>query len=214
MQGTNDKRSKRDIIIDAGEALFAVHGFDGVSMRMIAQHAPAGLGLVTHHFPTKDQLFATVVERRADIINTARLAALEALDRPDMQTLLAAFLRPYVELIGQGDEGWRAYARLHAMMTQDARWTTLAASVFGVVAQEMIHRIQEVEPRLSRAMATRGYVFLLGSMVSLFADTRLLDRLSHGTLTSSDVAANFDPIVRFAAAGILGLADTETAADL
>lgn len=212
MSDTKDKPSKRDIIIDAGEALFAVHGFDGVSMRMIAQHAPAGLGLVTHHFPTKDQLFATVVERRADVINAARLSALDALDRPDMATLLAAFLRPYVDLIEQGDEGWRAYARLHAMMTQDSRWTALAASVFGVVAEEMIRRIQEVEPRINRLMATRGYVFLLGSMVSLFADTRLLDRLSHGELSSSDVGANFEPIVRFAAAGIMGLAEASTLA--
>ncbi|WP_277983257.1 TetR/AcrR family transcriptional regulator [Sphingomonas faeni] len=212
MSGERDKPNKREIIIDAAEALFAVHGFDGVSMRMIAQRAPAGLGLVTHHFPTKDQLFATVVRRRADVINTARLSALDALDKPDMATLLAAFLRPYVDLIGQGDNGWRSYARLHAMMTQDARLTALAASVFGVVAEVMIRRIQEVEPRLSRLMATRGYVFLLGSMVSLFADTRLLDRLSHGELSSEDVVSNFDPIVRFAAAGIAGLAEIDAPA--
>nr|WP_082209304.1 MULTISPECIES: TetR/AcrR family transcriptional regulator [unclassified Novosphingobium] len=205
--GRTQKKTKREIILDAAEALFAVHGFDGVSMRMIAERGPVGLGLLTHHFPAKDQLFAAVLERRADIINTARLAALDALDKPDLEALLAAFLRPYVERIAEGDEGWRSYARLHAMMTQDARWTPVAAAIFGGVAEEMIARIQVVEPRLTPDLAARGYVLLLGGMVSMFADTRLLDRLTHGRLSSSDVVASFDPIVRFAAAGIRALAE-------
>ncbi|WCT79228.1 TetR/AcrR family transcriptional regulator [Novosphingobium humi] len=199
------KKSKRDIILDAAEALFAVHGFDGVSMRMIAERAPVGLGLLTHHFPAKDQLFVAVLERRADIINMARLAALDALDKPDMEALLTAFLQPYVDRIAMDDEGWRAYARLHAMMTQDARWTPVAAAIFGPVAEAMIARMQDVEPRLTHEMAVRGYVFLLGGMVSMFADTRLLDRLTDGRLSSADVSASFGPIVRFAAAGIRAL---------
>jgi len=206
VSGNTGKKSKRDIILDAAEALFAVHGFDGVSMRMVAERAPVGLGLLTHHFPAKDQLFATVLERRAGLINAARLSALDALEKPDMEALLAAFLSPYVERIAAGDAGWRSYARLHAMMTQDARWTPMASAIFGPVAEAMISRIQAVEPRLTHDMATRGYVLLLGSMVSMFADTRLLDRLTEGRLSSADVAASLGPMVRFAAAGIRALA--------
>lgn len=206
MAGSTGKKSKRDIILDAAEALFAVHGFDGVSMRMIAERGPVGLGLLTHHFPAKEQLFAAVLERRADIINEARLAALDALVDPSLEALLAAFLRPYVDRIAEGDEGWRAYARLHAMMTQDARWTPVAASIFGLVAERMIARIQAAEPRLTPDLAARGYVLLLGGMVSMFADTRLLDRFTDGRQSSADVVASFDPMVRFAAAGIRALA--------
>ncbi len=47
MTGRTQKKTKREIILDAAEALFAVHGFDGVSMRMIAERGPVGLGLLT-----------------------------------------------------------------------------------------------------------------------------------------------------------------------
>ena len=199
--------TKRDAIVDAAEALFAVRGFDGVSMRMVADTASVGLGVLTHHFRTKDQLFSEVVGRRAEVINSARRQALGALSRPDLESLLAAFFQPYVDLIKTGDEGWRAYARLHAMMTQDARWTTLAAKTFGNVAELMIARILEAEPRLGIQSAVQGYVFVVGSMVCVFADTRLLDHLSKGQSSSEDISANIEPLVRFGAAGIRALAD-------
>jgi AcrR family transcriptional regulator len=56
--------STRDVILDAGERLFAERGVAGVSMREIA--AEAGLrnqGSLYHHFRDKDDLYAAVIER-------------------------------------------------------------------------------------------------------------------------------------------------------
>ncbi|MES3150814.1 TetR/AcrR family transcriptional regulator [Sphingomonas faeni] len=200
------KQTRRDAILDAAETLFAVHGFDGVSMRMVADAAPVGLGLVTYHFPTKDVLFEEVVARRADILNAARRDSLGALGTATLEQLLHAFFQPYVLLIERAPGNWRAYARLHAMLTQDARWTGLATRHFGSVATDMIKRIMIAEPRLDQPTAARGYVLLIGTMVSVFADTRLVDYFSNGVLTSHDVAGSLDPMVRFGAAGIRALA--------
>ncbi|OZC87141.1 hypothetical protein CH254_15755 [Rhodococcus sp. 06-412-2C] len=59
------------------------------------------------------------------------------------------------------------------MLTQDPKWTGLAACVFGSVAQEMVDSIVCAELGLTKESAVRGYVFIIGCMVSVFADTGL-----------------------------------------
>ncbi|WP_197274685.1 TetR/AcrR family transcriptional regulator [Novosphingobium sp. AAP83] len=205
-------RSKKDRILDAAEQLFSERGFDGVSMRNVADTAEVGLGLVTYHFTTKDVLFEDVVTRRAEVLNSERRKLLSELDNPSLEELLEAFFEPYRRFIASGSKGWRAYARLHAILTQDSRWTDLAARSFGAVALEMVERIMMAEPAISRGEAVRGYVHVIGIMVSVFAETGLIDRFSDGAISSRDVATSISPMVRFGAAGIRALAISETAA--
>ncbi|WP_017667608.1 TetR/AcrR family transcriptional regulator [Sandarakinorhabdus sp. AAP62] len=200
------KPTRKELILDAAEVLFAERGFDGVSMRMVADAAPVGLGLLTYHFATKETLFEAVVERRASVLSGARLDALAALVDPTLEELMDAFIRPYRDLIMTGGPGWRSYARLHANLTQDARWTALAMRNFGDVGRTMIDRICAAEPGIDRALAVRGYVHVIGTMVSVFANTGLIDQLSGGTLSSHDIDASLAPMVQFGAGGIRALA--------
>ncbi len=201
----NTGKSRRDAILDTAEELFADRGFDGVSMRMVAQRADVGLGLVTYHFATKDILFEETFGRRAQALNKARSAVLATLSGASLETLIGGFFAPYRDFIAHGDPGWRAYARLHATLTQDARWTDFVSGHFGDVAHEMIRRMGEAEPGLDEVAAVRGYVLMIGAAVSVFSDTRLLDRLSNGTASSYDVGAALESLVRFTAAGIRSL---------
>jgi len=205
-------KTKKDHILDAAEELFSVRGFDGVSMRGVADTAKVGLGLVTYHFATKDVLFEDVVARRAHVLNSARRDILGKLENPSLEQLLTAFFEPYRRFITSGSKGWRAYARLHAILTQDARWTDLAARSFGGVALEMIDHIMKAEPEISRNDAVRGYVHVIGIMVSVFAETGLIDRFSDGAVSSHDVGNSIEPMVRFGAAGIRALANGNTVA--
>jgi AcrR family transcriptional regulator len=199
-------KTRRELILDTAEQLFAKLGFDGVSMRMVADEGEVGLGLLTYHFPTKDLLWQAVFGRRARILNDARKAALAALDSPTLEELIASFFQAYRDFIESGDAGWRAYARLHAALTQDARWTEMITGHFGAVALDMIGRIRRAVPGLDQEAATRGYVLMIGATVSIFSDTGLLDRLTAGAATSRDIGASFDPLVAFAAGGIRALA--------
>ena len=75
--------ARRRVIVDAGIAAFAEHGFDATSTREIARRAGIEQGLLTYHFPSKqalwyasaDQIFSALT---AYIDNT--LASLQALD--------------------------------------------------------------------------------------------------------------------------------------
>ena len=48
-------------LIDAARKLFALHGFDGASVRAITARAGANLGAITYHFGSKQALYESVI---------------------------------------------------------------------------------------------------------------------------------------------------------
>ena len=71
------KSDKRELILNAAEALFSRHGYDGVTLRAIAKEAGVDVALANYHFGPKRDLFDAVLMRRAQILNSWRLEALE-----------------------------------------------------------------------------------------------------------------------------------------
>lgn len=65
-------------IIDAAQALFASHGFEATSMRMITTTAGVNLAAVNYHFGSKDALVREVILRHLQALNAQRMAALDA----------------------------------------------------------------------------------------------------------------------------------------
>lgn len=198
-------RTKR-LILDAAEQCFALEGFEGVSMRSVADRAPVLLGLLTYHFATKESLFAAVIARRADELNANRLSAMKKVAPDDLVGLLDAFVRPYLELLETGDPGWRAYAHAIAVTAQDARWAELGERHFGAVGRPFIERLQVALPSLDADLAVRAYVHTVSVIMGLFAASGLIDRFSDGRLHSDDLRSGFEPAIRFLAGGIRSIA--------
>jgi len=67
----------RERILDAAEVLFAAHGFEATSMRMITGLANVNLAAVNYHFGSKDALIQEVFRRRLTGLNQRRMVALE-----------------------------------------------------------------------------------------------------------------------------------------
>lgn len=79
----------RHEIVTAAVQVFADHGFEGASTRLIASRAEVTQGLVTYHFPSKDELWRAAADRVFGMLG----AALPA-DGDDVDG--AAMLRAYV----------------------------------------------------------------------------------------------------------------------
>jgi len=71
----------RERILDAAEAVFMAHGFEGASMRQITGEAGVNLAAVNYHFGGKEGLFHAVLKRRLDGLNTERLRVLDELEK-------------------------------------------------------------------------------------------------------------------------------------
>src|ERR1700739_699464 len=71
----------RTRILDAAADLFMQRGFEATSMRLLSSRAGVNLAAVNYHFGSKHALIEAVFRRRLDPMNTARLAALERLEK-------------------------------------------------------------------------------------------------------------------------------------
>lgn len=195
--------STQDRILNASENLFAEFGFDGVSLRKITQQAGVELALANYHFGPKSDLFLAVVQRRADALNQARVASLEALGpAASLEDLIDAFTRPFMEKSMHGGAGWKSYARLIAQVANSPRWTeAVMASQFDPVASMFIERTRQTLPRSDKANIYWGFHFLLGAMIMTFAETGRIDRLSGGLCRSAELDTIHSKMVPFLAAG-------------
>ncbi|MFT7176774.1 MAG: AcrR family transcriptional regulator, partial [Halioglobus sp.] len=57
---TSKKGEKRERILDVAEELFALHGYDGVTMRQVSSGAKVDVALANYHFGKKLDLFHAV----------------------------------------------------------------------------------------------------------------------------------------------------------
>lgn len=203
LTGTKGQRT-RETILDAAESAFSQFGFDGVSMRHVAEASGQALGVLTYHFTSKEKLFETVVSRRADEINSLRNFELSKISDPTVEDILHAFLGPFLDRIENGGTGWTSYAHLLSQIGHQSRWSVLLSDLFGETARIFIRALREAEPDLSLLNAKRGYVHVVAVMVGLFASTRLIERLTV-TVTDNDLPDHYESAIAFAAAGIRAL---------
>lgn len=95
----------KDRIIAAAERLFAADGLARTSLRAITAEAGVNVAAVHYHFGSKEELLAAVFERHVAPINEQRLRWLERLEaegRPDVRSLLEAFLAPVIRTDAAG----------------------------------------------------------------------------------------------------------------
>jgi AcrR family transcriptional regulator len=115
MQTIKPEHVTRTRILDAAEALFMQHGFEGTSMRQLTSRAGVNLAAVNYHFGSKDALIQAVFRRRLDPMNTARiaeLAKLEAGGSLSPETIIRAFVGPSLRLVEDAKGGGRNFTRL------------------------------------------------------------------------------------------------------
>ena len=105
-------------ILDAAEALFMEHGYEATSLRAITGAADVNLAAVHYHFGSKEELFQSVLARRLDPMNRARLELLTRLEARvapaplPCERVLTAFLIPALSLARDRARGVDDFLRL------------------------------------------------------------------------------------------------------
>ncbi|WP_439101031.1 TetR/AcrR family transcriptional regulator [Congregibacter sp.] len=199
---------KRDRILDAAEELFAEHGYDGVTLRRIATSADVDVALANYHFGKKLELFKAVFNRRAQLLNSARLEALHACQEssgakgPSVEQIIEAFLRPLEIAQETGDEGWRHYLALIAYINNSPYWgPRMMSSLFDGLVQDFIAALKKALPKASEADIYWCFHNLSGALTLTLANTGRIDKLSNGQCHSADFQAAYDHMIPFTAAG-------------
>lgn len=200
-----------DSILDAAEDLFSKHGFDGVTMREVAALANVDAALAHYYFANKQGLFDAVLERRAELLFAQRLGAFdtyeaEAGDKVTVEGAVAAFLVPLLERARTGDEGWRNYFRLVALVNNDPMHVAPSVmTYFDPVVHRLIDAVKRALPEARKEDLFWCFHFLTGSLTLSLSRTGRIDRVSGGTCRSDDLAAIEPRLVEFCAAGFRSL---------
>lgn len=212
----NRQVKRKDRILDAAEALFAKHGFDGVSMRMVAEKAEVDLALASYHFGNKRGLFDAILLRRAGVLNQTRLEALEECQKeagensPTVEAIIDAYLKPLLAFGYEEDEGWRHYFELIAQVNNSPEWGgQLMTKYFDPMARRFMDALKKALPDSEPQNLYWAYHFLSGALTLTFANTGRIDKLSDGVAQSKDMVAAYERMVPFITAGFLKICTKE-----
>tara|TARA_R110000787_G_scaffold26582_2_gene74275 strand:- start:994 stop:1650 length:657 start_codon:yes stop_codon:yes gene_type:complete len=199
---------KRERILDVAEELFALHGYDGVTLRQIAKGAGVDVALASYHFGKKLDLFNAVFERRAELLNSARLDALRACQQsatsrgPSVEQIIEAFLRPLELAQETGDPGWQHYLALIAYINNSPYWgPRMMSKLFDELVSEFIAALRKALPDARDEDLYWCYHNLSGALTLTLAQTGRIDKLSGGKCRSADFEAAYNHMIPFVAAG-------------
>lgn len=209
--------SAREDILRAAERVFATYGFEGASMKRIADQAGVAQALLHYHFQNKDNLYAAIFERRSSAINSRREELigrlLESGPEPSLEAVLELLLFPAEPDIDEDMSGYNMFQQLVSASTvaNDERSKGLMARYYDPIARRFIDAICQAVPGLSRDTAVWAYLFALGARMQASAPADRPARLSNRPI--GDVPGGLALLVPFVAAGIRALAAGHDASD-
>ena len=200
----------RERLLDAAEALFAEHGFDGASLRAITTRAGTNLAAANYHFRSKEALLDAVIDRRIGPVNAQRLERLDALAAleetagraVELEDLLEAFVGPALRLASDprgGETFMRLMGRMHAESGE--LWERFIARM-RPIRERFTAALSRALPELSHAELAWRMHFTAGAMVGTMSDHCRLRELSGGLCDPEDAQGTIRRIVPFLAAGM------------
>ncbi|MCP3729733.1 TetR family transcriptional regulator [Sphingomonas sp. MG17] len=200
-----------EIILDAAEYLFSLHGLYGVTLKDVGKQANVHTSLLHYYFDDKKALFDAVFARRAEVTAQLRMAALDRYDeacggKPTVEGALRAFLDTDLDLYIQGGEGWRNFATLGAQVAMAPKWgAEMFDKHFDPVVLRLIDLLKQALPDCPEEDIFWGYHFGTGALIMTLARTGRIDQLSGGLCKSEDFEAVKARMARFLAFGFEGI---------
>ncbi len=198
--------TSREKLIFSAERLFAERGFDGVSVRDIANDAKVNSALVGYYFQGKEGLLAEVYTRHCEPLKRERTRLLmefkQAGSPATLEQILEAFIRPSLQA-GQGSDKGRKFSRLRAILSAEnsSLLEQLVAENFDDSSRSFIDALCKVLPHLSREDVYWRFHFLLGTIYYTALGPHRIHTLSNGKCDPSNPESTADELILFVAAG-------------
>ena len=189
-------------LVAAAERLFAEHGYNGVSVRMIAAAAGVNWSLLGYYFRGKEGLLSEVYRRHCGDLNSARMRLLQEIranDRqPELEEILNAFIRPALA-VARGEDGQTAFIRLRAILAAEnsALLDRLVAENFDISSTTFVNALRECLPDLSRDDILWRFHFMLGTIYYTASGPHRIREFSNGRCDPADIEENLRQLIPF-----------------
>jgi len=198
--------STREKLLSSAVQLFAERGFDGVSVRDIANAAGVNSGLVAYYFGGKKKLLSEVYMRYCTLLNLERTRLLQQFNDqkngPTLEQILEAFIRPSLK-VTTDKHGRSEFTRLRAILSGEnsALLERLIAENFDKSSHMFVVALSKCLPHLTREDVLWRFHFLLGAIYYTASGPHRIRELSKGKCDPSDPIASAREMIPFLAAG-------------
>ena len=201
-------RGTREKILIAATRLFADHGYDGCSLREIADQAKVNVGMIHYFFGTKQALLregfvqagSSLATRRIELLDIAQAAAGDA--PLAVECIVDMFLRPAVDLARTGRAG-RAFLKVQARMQleQSRLGRELRAEIYDVSSIRYVNALRQALPAVLETEIYWRFIFMLGSYQYVLANTGRLEVISKKACSGDSLDDALREMVIFLSAG-------------
>lgn len=197
----------KQAVFNAAERLFALHGFQNVSVRDITAEAGVNLASVNYHFGSKDALLFEIFRRRTSELNRERArmlheAAARHDGRPPVREILEAYFAPPLRWAAPDND-----RRISVQFIIRAR-SEGTAEMREVLQNDVSHlarfanALMAARPELPKEDVYWRLHFILGMVHNnRFAEFDRLHHLSGGVTREGDIDALLRRMLDFAEAG-------------
>ena len=199
--------SARERILNEAQRVFAIFGYDGASMRQIAEAAGVPVALVSYHFGSKGSLYSAVFFRRVPAIVEQRDAGIAiAMSEPDLdrrlELLVKVLVMPWLRLRARDKDPSLGRLLAHESIDPNSEARGIIRDLFDPVARKLLAALASALPGRSVQDIAWAYQFMLGAMVYVMSDGGRIARLSEGHCHPDDEEAAGAHMVAFLTAGI------------
>jgi AcrR family transcriptional regulator len=200
----------KQAVFNAAERLFALHGFQNVSVRDITAEAGVNLASVNYHFGSKDALLFEIFRRRTAEMNRERARLLHEANtrhggKPPVRDILEAYFAPPLRWSAPDNP-----RRISLQFIIRAR-SEGTAEMREVLKTDVSHlarfadALMAARPELPKEDVYWRLHFALGMLHNnRFAEFDRLHHLSGGITREGDVEALLTRMLDFAEAGFRG----------
>jgi AcrR family transcriptional regulator len=201
----------RERILNVAEELFANNGYNGTSLRDVARAAELQTAAIGYHYPTKEELFDTVIRRRAAVMTEWRQRVLLQMRQRHgsaaipLDELVRAYVQPFYESASHGEAGWRHYAALMGRLANSPMGTEVIARHYDATAREYLSEFMRSLPGVAQPAVIDGFTFMVASMLALCAGTGRAQRLAGAQGDQRPLNEPFSNLVTFLVCGFIAL---------
>ena len=186
-------RDRRRSILLAAEKLFALQGYDAVSIRQIADEADVPLALVGYYFGPKQALFQAIFAAWSHTIDerlaALRVAATRPLQAGRLKLILRAFVEPVLRMRASPEGEFYALLVARELQLRRPETEQVLRDHFDPMAHAFIDALADALPRATRVQVAWCYQFAVGALLQHISDSRI-ERLSLNGARVSDPAAH------------------------
>ncbi len=195
-------------ILDVAERLFAEHGFNDTSLRLITSAAGVNLASVNYHFGSKKALIQAVLARYMDEFMPSMGQAMNRLANRDgltMQEVFAGFVAPLLALDRFRSNGTAVFMQLlgRGYTEKQGHLRRFITSQYGDGLASFMAAVSKARPELSQQELFWRLHFTLGAAVFTMASSGALGEIAEADFGErSNIESLITRLVPFLAAGM------------